>query len=120
MQKEWLTAKELVGLNGLPMTTQGINAMARRENWVCRKRRGIQGKALEYHINSLPVDLFEPLSVYETPATYQVTQNENSIIWQEAYNQLSNEERNIILAFIMREGVISLVDLINKKMLSEK
>lgn len=61
MQKEWLTAKELVGLKGLPMTTQGINAMARRENWLCRKRRGIQGKALEYHINSLPEGLFEPL-----------------------------------------------------------
>lgn len=59
MYKEWLTAKELLGLQGLPMTTQGINAMARRENWVSRKRRGIQGKALEYHISSLPIDIFE-------------------------------------------------------------
>jgi len=118
MHKEWLTAKELVGLKGLPMTTQGINAMARRENWVCRKRRGIQGKALEYHINSLPDGLFEPLSVYEAPALYQVKQSDNSLIWQEVYNQLSNEERDIILAFIMREGVIALVDLINNKQLT--
>ncbi|AIN64925.1 TPA: DNA-binding protein [Providencia stuartii] len=115
MQKEWLTAKELVGLKGLPMTTQGINAMARRENWLCRKRRGIQGKALEYHINSLPEGLFEPLSVYEAPALYQAKHHDNAFIWQEVYHQLSPEERNLILAFIMREGVIALVDLINKK-----
>ncbi|HID5219103.1 TPA: DNA-binding protein [Providencia stuartii] len=115
MQKEWLTAKELVGLKGLPMTTQGINAMARRENWLCRKRRGIQGKALEYHINSLPEGLFEPLSVYEAPALYQAKHHGNAFIWQEVYHQLSPEERNLILTFIMREGVIALVDLINKK-----
>lgn len=115
MQKEWLTAKELVGLKGLPMTTQGINAMARRENWLCRKRRGIQGKALEYHINSLPEGLFEPASVYEAPMPYQVKHHDSAFIWQEIYNQLSTTERGKILAFIMREGVIALVDLINKK-----
>ncbi|EKT61151.1 DNA-binding protein [Providencia burhodogranariea] len=118
MHKEWLTAKELAGLQGLPMTTQGINAMARRENWVCRKRRGIQGKALEYHINSLPEGLFESFSVYEISAPYQAKQNDNSLIWQEIYNQLSSEERDLILAFIMREGVIALVSLINNKQLT--
>ncbi|APC13767.1 MULTISPECIES: DNA-binding protein [Providencia] len=115
MYKEWLTAKELVGLQGLPMTTQGINAMARRENWVSRKRRGIQGKALEYHISSLPIDIFESQFVNETSAPYQVKRNDNSFIWQEAYNQLSNEERDIILTFIMREGALALIDLINNK-----
>lgn len=115
MQKEWLTTKELVGLKGLPMTTQGINAMARRENWLCRKRRGIQGKAVEYHISSLPEGLFENLSVYEPSVVYQVKQKDNSLLWQEIYNQLSSEERSIILAFIMREGTLALVDLINKK-----
>lgn len=28
--------------------------MARREGWVSRRRSGVQGKALEYHIDSLP------------------------------------------------------------------
>ncbi|WP_275076386.1 DNA-binding protein [Providencia rettgeri] len=115
MYKEWLTAKELVGLQGLPMTTQGINAMARRENWICRKRKGIQGKALEYHINSIPIDIFEGQFVSEASANYQVKRNDNSFIWQEAYNQLSNDEREVILAFIIREGALALIDLINKK-----
>lgn len=44
MYKEWLTAKELLGLQGLPMTTQGINAMARRENWVSRKGEVFKAK----------------------------------------------------------------------------
>ena len=96
MYKEWLTAKELVGLQGLPMTTQGI-------------------KALEYHISSLPIDIFESQFVNETSAPYQVKRNDNSFIWQEAYNQLSNEERDIILTFIMREGALALIDLINNK-----
>ena len=115
MYKEWLMAKELVGLQGLPMTTQGVNAMARRENWISRKRKGIQGKALEYHVSSLPIDIFEHLFANETPAIYQVKRNDNSSIWQEVYNQLSSDERALILAFIIREGALALVDLINKK-----
>ncbi|WP_369309023.1 DNA-binding protein [Providencia rettgeri] len=115
MYKEWLTAKELIGLQGLPMTTQGINAMARRENWTCRKRKGIQGKALEYHISSLPIDIFEGQFVNEVSPIYQVKRNDNLFIWQEAYNQLSNDEREVILAFIIREGALALIDLINKK-----
>ncbi|MEX0422821.1 putative DNA-binding transcriptional regulator [Providencia rettgeri] len=115
MYKEWLTAKELLGLQGLPMTTQGINAMARRENWVSRKRRGIQGKALEYHISSLPIDIFEGQFANETSSPYQVKRNDNAFIWQEAYNQLSNDERDTILTFIMREGTLALINLINNK-----
>ena len=116
MYKEWLTAKELIGRPGLPMTTQGVNAMARREKWVCRKRKGVQGKALEYHISSLPnEDILEHHFANETSVIYQVKRDENSYIWQEVYNQLSHSERDVILAFIMRHGVIAIVDLINKK-----
>ena len=42
------------GKSGLPSTPQGVNLMARREGWVSRRRSGVQGKALEYHIDSLP------------------------------------------------------------------
>lgn len=115
MYKEWLTAKELIGLAGLPMTTQGINAMARREQWTSRKRRGVQGKAVEYHISSLPIDIFEGQFVNETSPTYQVKRNDDSLIWQEAYNQLSCDERDIILKFIIREGALALINLINNK-----
>ena len=43
-----------MGKAGLPSTPQGVNLMARREGWVSRRRSGVQGKALEYHIDSLP------------------------------------------------------------------
>ncbi|MTC55836.1 MULTISPECIES: DNA-binding protein [Providencia] len=115
MNKEWLTAKELVGIQGLPMSTQGINAMARRENWLSRKRRGIQGKALEYHISSIPSDIAEHVFMYEAPVVYQAKHEEQSHIWQAAYNQLSDDERVKVLAFIVREGALALVSLIDKK-----
>ncbi|ATG15902.1 TPA: DNA-binding protein [Providencia alcalifaciens] len=114
MIKEWLTAKELVGRQGLPSSTQGINAMARRENWLSRKRRGIQGKALEYHISSIPIDLEEPTVMYEAPRIYHVKRDEHAHIWQEAYNQLSHDERVAVLSFIMRKGALALIDLINQ------
>ncbi|WP_275431511.1 DNA-binding protein, partial [Klebsiella pneumoniae] len=54
MKKEWYTAKELVGLAGLPNSPQGVNLMARREGWENRRKRGVQGKAVEYSVKSLP------------------------------------------------------------------
>lgn len=54
MEKKWFSAEELMGKAGLPSTPQGVNLMARREGWVSRRRSGVQGKALEYHIDSLP------------------------------------------------------------------
>lgn len=54
MKNEWFTAKDLTNIVGLPSPTQGINLMARHEGWINRRRKGVQGKDLEYHINSLP------------------------------------------------------------------
>lgn len=54
MKKLWFTAKELAGLEGLPTSPQGINLMARREGWKNRRKRGVQGKAVEYYYESLP------------------------------------------------------------------
>ena len=42
MKKEWYTAKELVGLAGLPNSPQGVNLMARREGWENRRKRGVK------------------------------------------------------------------------------
>lgn len=44
MKKEWFAAKELTGVAGLPSSPQGINLMARREGWISRRRKGVQGK----------------------------------------------------------------------------
>lgn len=71
MKKEWDTAKELAGLVGLPSSPQGINLMARREGWEQRRKRGVQGKAVEYHVSSLPEDVFNVLSLNDNSIDYR-------------------------------------------------
>lgn len=51
----WYSAKELVGLPGLPGTPQNITAKAKREVWQSRKRKG-QGGGREYSMASLPLE----------------------------------------------------------------
>ena len=70
MKKEWYTAKELVGLAGLPNSPQGVNLMARREGWENRRKRGVQGKAVEYSVKSLPEEVVSVLAAHEPPAEY--------------------------------------------------
>lgn len=79
--KEWFSANELKGAEGLPNSPQGINKRARTQNWVKREKDGVQGGALEYHYSSLPVATqkalgFEPEElkniVEEPAATYGI------------------------------------------------
>ena len=115
VKKIWYTAKELIGLQGMPTSPQGINLMARREGWQSRRKRGVQGKALEYHVSSLPDGLFERL--HETDNEY-LSQIENSyLIWRESYYQLTKFEKERIIAFILRYGLSALVELIDNQTL---
>jgi len=50
---EWYSAKELIDVDGLPKTVQGIIGKAKREDWQFRPRQG-KGGGNEYHISSLP------------------------------------------------------------------
>lgn len=50
---EFFSATELAGLPSLPTTARRVTDVAKRENWVSRKRRG-RGGGREYHVNSLP------------------------------------------------------------------
>lgn len=59
--KEWFSANELKGLEGLPNSPQGINKRARTQKWIKRERDGVQGGALEYHYSSLPLDVQKQL-----------------------------------------------------------
>lgn len=52
--KEWFSAKELEGLEGLPAQATNITRKAKNENWKMREAKGIKGGAFEYHISSLP------------------------------------------------------------------
>lgn len=115
MKNEWFAAKELIGLAGLPSSTQGINLMARREGWASRRRKGVQGKALEYHIDSLPVDVKSLLILRDEPAVYEVVRQDPLTVWIEYYYHLSEPERGKVMAFLMREGMGSLLAWIAEK-----
>ena len=52
--KEWFQTKEILGLGGLPSTTQGVVGRANKEGWKKRKAVGVKGRAFEYHISSFP------------------------------------------------------------------
>lgn len=54
MSKEWFTAIELSGKEGLPATKSGVIRAAKRGEWLSRERQKVGGKALEYHLSSLP------------------------------------------------------------------
>lgn len=109
MKKEWFAAKELIGIAGLPSSTQGINFMARSDGWEQRRRRGVQGKALEYHINSLPDDVLNVLSLKENVAEYVVKRQDPLAVWIEAYYQLTDSERSKAITFILREGITNMM-----------
>lgn len=109
MKKMWFTAKELAGLEGLPTSPQGINLMARREGWKNRRKRGIQGKAVEYCRDSLPGEIQSQLTLCEPSAPYQTQRVNTSQIWNEAYHQLTENECNKIVKYILRYGLSSLL-----------
>ncbi|PHM37350.1 DNA-binding protein [Xenorhabdus innexi] len=109
MKKEWYSAKELMGLAGLPSSPQGVNLMARREGWEQRRKRGVQGKALEYHVNSLPEDVLSVLALSESSVEYYRNKRQDPfMIWVEAYYQLTKPERERMVKFILRKGLASL------------
>lgn len=109
MKKLWFTAKELAGLEGLPSSPQGINLMARREGWKNRRKRGVQGKAVEYYVESLPNEIQRQLSLHEPSTPYQVQRIDALQIWSEAYYQLTEAERKTFVKYILCHGLSSLL-----------
>ncbi|ARB83576.2 putative DNA-binding transcriptional regulator [Yersinia intermedia] len=110
MKKEWFAAKELAGLEGLPSSPQGINLMAKREGWEQRRRRGVQGKAVEYHVESLPSTIMNSLHLREEPAQYTPVRQDPLALWVEAYYRFTEAEREQVITFIFREGAKSLIE----------
>ncbi|SQI43451.1 Mu DNA-binding domain [Leminorella richardii] len=113
MKKEWFAAKELVDLGGLPGTAQGVNQRAKRENWVRRRRQGVQGKAVEYHIDSIPTGVQHVLRTMEDSVLYSPHADEPFTIWVTAYSQLTSLERDKIVALLMRRGIAGLMEKVN-------
>ncbi|AKJ41061.1 DNA-binding protein [Pragia fontium] len=113
MKKEWFATKELVGVAGLPTTVQGISQRAKRESWQYRKRVGVQGKAVEYHIESIPEKVQLALRLQEEGAKYSAQVNEPLTIWMSAYNQLTQKEREQLISLLLRHGVAGLMAKVN-------
>ncbi|PKE29158.1 DNA-binding protein [Rahnella sp. AA] len=115
MKKEWFAAKELTGKEGLPTSTQGVHGMARRLCWVKRRRRGVQGRAVEYHIDSLPGKVVAGLTMNEQSAEYVYASHQDPLaIWIESYKQMKEPERETMISFILREGVAELLNRLRK------
>ncbi len=110
MKKEWFSTMELAGVGGLPSTIQGINQKAKREDWKSRKRLGVQGKALEYHIDSLPNDARHLLFLKDNGGIYSPSAQEPLAVWIATYHQLTLSEREQVIGLIMRKGISGLME----------
>jgi hypothetical protein len=111
MKKEWFAAKDLLGIAGLPSSPQGINLMARREGWESRRRKGVQGKALEYCIDSLPLEVRHSLSlsIKDDSASYEVERPTPLTTWIGYYEHMSEAERERVIRFLARGGINKLL-----------
>lgn len=108
-KKEWIATHELIGVGGLPKTRQGLNRRAREEGWQKRRREGARGKAVEYAWQSLPESVKKSLSLRASSSEYTLSTQDPSPTWLEIHRQLSEAERDFVVAFILREGVLTLL-----------
>ncbi|WP_410016524.1 DNA-binding protein [Sodalis sp. C49] len=115
MKKAWFKTCELIGVAKLPGTRQGITARARRENWIRRPVVGVQGKGLEFAIESLPAEVQQELTsrqMQETPvAEYLINparkapEKDPLGAWMAIYQQFQPEERDEVISLVLREGI---------------
>lgn len=116
MTKEWFSSKELAAIEGLPSTIQGINRKARIEGWKCRKRRGVQGKAVEYHIDNFP-DFAKSFFHHHEPSSARVVSPVEPLqLWVSAFLLLKDEERERVTAWLINNGVKNFIQLIEQRM----
>ncbi len=65
----------------------------------------MQGKALEYHISSLPYGAHNILLFNDNMAIYEVERQDTLSVWVEYYYYLTESERDKMFAFLIREGI---------------
>ncbi|MEC5319485.1 DNA-binding protein [Brenneria populi subsp. brevivirga] len=105
MKKEWFATNELIGVGGLPKSRQGLNKRAREDGWEKRRRRGVQGRGVEYSIHSLPDTVKKSLLLESDSPAYAEKQSATLAVWMQIYEQLSEIERDKLIAHILRVGV---------------
>ncbi|MCL2898336.1 DNA-binding protein [Brenneria tiliae] len=109
MKKEWFATSELVGIGGLPKSRQGLNKRAREDGWEKRRRKGVQGRGVEYSIHSLPGPVKQSLLQESDSPEYAPQQPASQAIWMQIYHQLSDKERDNLIAYILRVGVSTML-----------
>ncbi|MEC5342785.1 DNA-binding protein [Brenneria populi] len=105
MKKEWFATNELIGVGGLPKSRQGLNKRAREDGWEKRRRRGVQGRGVEYSIHSLPDTVKKSLLLESDSPAYAEKQSATLAVWMQIYDQLSETERDKLISHILRVGV---------------
>ncbi|MBX4133933.1 putative DNA-binding transcriptional regulator [Frischella sp. Ac48] len=120
MIKQWFSSKDLIMFDGLPSTPQGINRKARVEGWKSRKRSGIQGKAIEYHIDSLPEFVKSTLQAKEISAAYMVGEIEPLQLWISAFIALKEEQKEFVKTWLIHNGINDLMRVVEQQMNSKK
>lgn len=93
-----------------PDHAQAINQRAKSEGWRKQKRSGVQGKALEYHISSFPDEVVSALLANEESSFYLADMPKAEKAWSAIYYQLTEEERELLTRFIMRQGINALFE----------
>lgn len=59
--KEWILIKDLIGMEKLAGTPQGIAQRAKKENWKRRRAVGQKGNVFEYYVGDMPPSVQQAL-----------------------------------------------------------
>lgn len=115
MEKEWLAPHELMGVAGLPKSRQGLNRRAREEGWEKRKRKGVQGRAIEYAVVSLPPEVRLGLMMQEAPPPSYGGALSTPLLasWVQIFHLLSAQEQAALIDFVLREGAVAMLSRLN-------
>lgn len=103
---EWFSSFQLAGKGELPKTPQGINKIARLQNWKKRSKKGVQGRALEYHYSSLPFDVQEELgliSIIPSAALWEQQPDQGYLSDQEIgaiWDEQAKENEDMLQTFL--------------------
>ncbi|WP_347253854.1 DNA-binding protein [Leminorella grimontii] len=117
-KKEWFTIKELTDLQlpGLKGAFSTIHRKAKQQEWREQKKTGVKGIAYEYHVSSFPDEAQKALGIRAISTNDTYSSNK---LW-DMLKALSEDEKNIIVNFIQREGLNSLLRLISSYSMSNQ
>lgn len=103
--KEWFQTAELAGLPGMPTTTAGVTNKAKTDHWKKRKAVGVKGRAFEYHIDSLPLEVRMFLGEEQESRPVQLEERDTLL---HLINQSDDELVNRLYQQVLHRGIDSL------------